>query len=139
MDARPDGHYVMYSLRTDALEEMATRLLSEDTQEATLDAVDLDAYGRQVLQNFLVDGRLSTIPRQRKKREVILHHMAEQFEQDRRYTEAEVNELLETYHEDVATLRRELIGYGLLQRENDVYWKRATSDQVSPEPGLGEQ
>jgi len=39
-----------------------------------------------------------------------------------------LNELLETYHEDVATLRRELIGYELLRRENDVYWKRETSD-----------
>ena len=45
-----------------------------------------------------------------------------------------LNDLLETYHEDVATLRRELIGYELLRRENDVYWKRGTSDPVSPEP-----
>jgi len=130
VDARPDGHYVMYSLRTDALEEMATRLLSEDTQEAALDAVDLDAYSRRVLQNYLVDGRLTTIPRQRKKREVILRHLAQEFEEGRRYTEAEVNDLLETYHEDVATLRRELIGYALLQRENDVYWKRETSSRL---------
>jgi len=113
----------VYSLRTDVLEDMAARLLSADAQQAALGAVDLNAYSRQVLQNYLVEGRLKTIPRQRRKREVVLRHLAEQFEEDRRYTEAEVNELLGAYHEDVVTLRRELIGYELLQRANGVYWR----------------
>jgi predicted transcriptional regulator len=127
VDARPDGHYIVYSLRTNTLEEMATRLLSEETQQLVADDVDFNAYDRHVLESFLEGGRLKTIPSQRKKREVILRHLAKQFDTNRRYTEAEVNEVLEAYHEDVATLRRELIGYELLQREHGTYWRPETS------------
>ena len=51
--------------------------------------------------------RLKEIPASRKKREVILRWLAERFEVRRRYSEAEVNELLQRYHPDSATLRRE--------------------------------
>ena len=43
--------------------------------------------------------RLSQIPRQWKKREVILRYLLEQFEPDRRYTEREVNEIISRTHE----------------------------------------
>src|SRR5471030_2883391 len=37
--------------------------------------------------------------------------------------EAEVNELIQRRHWDCATLRRELIGYGMMGREGGVYWR----------------
>jgi hypothetical protein len=46
------------------------------------------------------------------------------------YREVEVNEMLKPYHPDTATLRRELVGAGLLQREQSVYW-RPPLDQSS--------
>ncbi|MBW4450536.1 MAG: DUF2087 domain-containing protein [Spirirestis rafaelensis WJT71-NPBG6] len=42
---------------------------------------------------------------------------------DINYPEPKVNEILKRYHPDCATLRRELIGYQLMQRENSVYWR----------------
>ena len=39
----------------------------------------------------------------------------------RAYAEAEVNDLLRPAHEDVATLRRELVDYGFLARADGVY------------------
>jgi DNA-binding transcriptional ArsR family regulator len=39
------------------------------------------------------------------------------FEPGTRYSEAQVNERLARFHEDTATLRRELVGYRLLQRQ----------------------
>jgi hypothetical protein len=34
-----------------------------------------------------------------------------------------VNEIIQRHHPDSATLRRELIGAGLMQREGGVYWR----------------
>ena len=50
-----------------------------------------------------------------------------QFEEGVRYTEAQVNAIIKRYHADSATLRRELIGNKLMQRENGFYW-RVTTD-----------
>jgi hypothetical protein len=43
----------------------------------------------------------------------------------KRYNEKKVNEILGGYHEDTATLRRELVGAGLMARESDgsAYWR----------------
>jgi hypothetical protein len=35
----------------------------------------------------------------------------------------QVNAILFGYHDDTATLRRELVGYGLLKRQAGEYWR----------------
>jgi DNA-binding transcriptional ArsR family regulator len=77
----------------------------------------------RVLSIYLVDGRLASIPTQRKRVIYILEELVTAFEYGRTYSEAEVNAILERYHEDVATLRRELVGYRLLARDRGVYWR----------------
>ena len=76
-----------------------------------------------VLRNFLVDGRLRSIPARQKKKEVVLRFLFQQFEGERIYTESEVNSVLASYHEDFASLRRYLVDANLLQRENGMYWR----------------
>jgi hypothetical protein len=41
-----------------------------------------------------------------------------------------VNAIIKRYHPDTATLRRELIGNKLMQRENGVYWRVPRSTQA---------
>jgi hypothetical protein len=73
----------------------------------------------------LPGGGLKTIPGQRKKLEAVLRYIAPAFEPGVRYSEAQVNEILKQYHEDTATLRRELVGYRFLQRTGggEEYWR----------------
>jgi len=66
-------------------------------------------------------GRLLTIPAQRKKREMLLQRLAQEFTPDRDYTERDVNPILVEFHDDVATLRRELVGYRLMKRSGGIY------------------
>lgn len=80
-----------------------------------------DDYERRVFQAFVEGGRLKAIPVKRKKREVLLRHMVQVFEGRRVYREAEVNAILGDFHEDVATLRRELVEMGLLIRYRGEY------------------
>jgi predicted transcriptional regulator len=126
VSASAQGYYSVYQLETKTMESMARRLLEQDTLPAAAAQVDKDAYDRKVLQNFLTpDGRLKDFPAQQKKLEVILRHVVEAFEQDRRYSEKEVNQTLLNFNEDTARLRRNLIEFKLMEREGGggMYWR----------------
>jgi hypothetical protein len=40
---------------------------------------------------------------------------------ERLYPEQELNQIIKPIHADTATLRRELVGYNMMQRENNIY------------------
>ena len=91
----------------------------------------------KVLATFVTpEGSLSVIPASRRKRGVVLQWLAGAFEEGRRYQEGEVNEILRQRHWDAATLRRELVGCGMLAREGGVYW-RCPEAEWRREPGGG--
>lgn len=125
VSAKADSYYNVYQLEEETLQK--TRLLfSQQDLAAVVENVDLDAYDRQVVEDYsLPDGRLKTIPAQRKKLEAVLHYVVKAFEPDIHYSEKQVNEILSRFHEDTATLRRELVGYGLMGREGGGggYWR----------------
>jgi hypothetical protein len=125
VSARANSYYNIYQLEPKALESIAQHLLAKDTLPTIAAEVDMDAYDHKVLTDFtLPDGRLKTIPAQRKKLDAILRYLANSFEPDIRYSEKEVNAILSRYHQDTATLRRELVGMGLLARSSggNEYW-----------------
>jgi len=77
-----------------------------------------------VLRAFIgSDGRLSSIPTKLPKRLVILNHIAQSFEPGVRYTEAEVNDVLQRFHSDHAALRRYLVENEFLERAAGIYWR----------------
>ncbi len=124
VSARAEGYYSVYSLETEALQAMARRLLSREAWPEIAGDADLAAYDRKVLGDFShPDGRLKTIPAQRKKRSIILRHIVKGFQPGIRYPERQVNEMLGRFHEDTAMLRRELLAEGLMKRESGTYWR----------------
>jgi len=126
VSAHPESYYNIYHLEAGTVEKVAKSLLARQTLPAVAAGVDLGAYDRKVVVDFtLPDGRLKAIPAQRKKLEAILHYVVQAFEPGVRYSEKQVNEILARYHEDTATLRRELVGYKLLEREGGggEYWR----------------
>jgi hypothetical protein len=85
-----------------------------------------EPWEERVLATFLDRGRLVQIPARRKKRLVVLRWLADHFRPAERYTEAQVNDLLRRYHEDVATLRRLMVDEELMQRGRGMYWRAGT-------------
>lgn len=125
VSARAESYYNVYRLETNYLEQMARRLLADDTLPAVAAGIDLDAYDRRVVENYsLPDGQLKQIPTKRKKFEAILRYVVRAFEPGKRYTEKEVNEILGQYNEDTAVLRRGLVDYQMMDREpgGTAYW-----------------
>ncbi|MBE0341337.1 metalloregulator ArsR/SmtB family transcription factor [Paenibacillus sp. 28ISP30-2] len=75
-----------------------------------------------VLRNFFSkDGKLRQIPSQYKKKLIVLQMLAEKLEPGRVYPERELNEWIKQYHEDFATIRRELIMHQFMYREREMY------------------
>jgi biotin operon repressor len=124
VSARAESYYNLYQLESGVLEQIARQLGEQDKLPRMAAEVDLGAYDRKVLRDIqLPDGRLRVIPAQRKKREVILRHILKEFRPDIHYTEKEVNEVLGRFHEDTATLRREMIAYKMMRRSEGEYWR----------------
>ncbi|MFS0788074.1 metalloregulator ArsR/SmtB family transcription factor [Shouchella sp. 1P09AA] len=66
-------------------------------------------------------GTLTQLPAQRKKRLIILEVLAQQFDEGRQYEETDVNSILKAFHEDYATIRRELIMSHFMYRHDQLY------------------
>lgn len=126
VSARAESYYNVYRLEHAALEQMARRLLAQETLPGVAADVDMDAYDRKVIATFTApDGRIKAFPAQRKKFEAILRYVLRAFEPGVRYSEKQVNQMLSQFHEDTATLRRELVSYGWLKRQGGGgdYWR----------------
>jgi len=95
-----------------------------DVQQSALDLQSTEAEAQRVLKSFTQNGRLLKIPEQRKKRLVILQWLVHQLDVAKKYSEPEINRFFLGFHEDYATLRREMIINGLMVREDAVYWRQ---------------
>lgn len=126
VSAKTESYYNVYQLDEKALETKSRNLFSQENLAASVADVDADAYDNKVVKDYIrKDGSLKTIPAQRKKLEAVLRYVVKAFEVNKRYSEKKVNEILSGYHEDTASLRRELVGYGLMKREGGggEYWR----------------
>lgn len=128
VSAKADSYYNVYQLDEKVLEAKSRNIFSQENLAASVADVDADAYDNKVVKDFVrKDGSLKTIPSQRKKLEAILRYVVKAFEVNKRYSEKKVNEILSGYHEDTASLRRELVGFGLMKREGGggEYWRES--------------
>ena len=118
VSARSESYYNTYRLESDVLESMSLRLLARETMPAVTADIDMDAYDRKVINTFCdAEGRILQFPAQKKKFEVLLRYVARVFEPGRSYGEKQVNEMLSTYSDDTATLRRGLVEHGIMARK----------------------
>ena len=110
--------YMIYSVNREIFDKPLYALIKKDTP--TVDTEE--KYKKEVLSHFFKYGKLTQIPTQRKKREIVLQEIAKQFEPEQKYEEAEVNDIIHRFHDDHCTIRREMIACGIMVRENSLYW-----------------
>lgn len=110
--------YIIYSLNKEIFDLSLGEVIKKDSPAVN----EEEKYKKEVLSHFFKYGRLSQIPTQRKKREIVLREIAKSFEPGRRYGEKEVNEIIERFHEDYCTIRREMIACGIMDRDREEYW-----------------
>lgn len=128
MAAKGNAHY--YSLREQELRRLGRTIFGQRRAIASA-APNSQDWNSRVLSNYLDGDALKTIPASRRKRWPVLKWLAEKFVPGKRYREAEVNELIQRHYWDSATLRRELIGYRMLNRAAGVYWRQPEAEWLS--------
>ena len=109
--------YIIYSLNREIFDKPLFELIKKDEEIVDTE----EKYKKEVISNFFKYGRLTQIPTQRKKREIVLAEILEQFDFEREYPEKEVNEIILRYHEDFCTIRREMIAFGMMTRDHEIY------------------
>jgi DNA-binding MarR family transcriptional regulator len=123
VQVRRENNYHYYELDSEGLEH-----LSESAQHiarllfASNPLPPKSDEKARVVATFIKDGRLVSIPAQYKKRRYVMEELARSFEWGRLYDEKEVNAILKTFHDDVASLRREFIDQRIMMREGGRYW-----------------
>ena len=132
--SRKEQYYQIYSLVGDVLRRPLSDIVFLAQPELATE-VEEDAYRKNVLETFVRRGRLTRIPAQRRKQQIILERLAEEFEPDREYVEREVNQILVEFHDDVAALRRGLVDQGLMVRAEGVYRRSINEPARGAIPG----
>jgi hypothetical protein len=125
------GNVHIYSLNEDALLDMKKDVFTPRRVAAMVQDVDERSWKGKVLETFVIDGRLTQIPAQRKKRIVILQWVADKFKLGERYPECQVNEILKQLHPDVASLRRYLVMWSFMSRDHGTYWRLTPEEQLA--------
>jgi hypothetical protein len=120
---RRDKNTIYFSLNTKIFDMSAKAILTVGTGgNSNMEMSVTDDERAAIINNFFTkDGKLKTFPAQRKKKLVVLAHMVKALEFGKVYQEKEINEYLKQFHEDYATLRRELIMCQYMYRENNQY------------------
>ena len=81
------------------------------------------------IMNKLINnlGEIIRWPKTPPEKEIIIKYLSTKFEFDKKYTEKEINGIIDKFHlfNDIPLLRRELVSRKFLAREDDgsVYWK----------------
>ena len=81
------------------------------------------------IMNKLINnlGEIIRWPKKPPEKEIIIKYLSTKFESDKKYTEKEINGIINKYHlfNDITLLRRELVSRVFFAREDDgsVYWK----------------
>ena len=109
--------YIIYSLNREIFDKPLFELIKKDEEIVNTE----EKYKKEVISHFFKYGRLTQIPMQRKKREIVLVEILEQFDLNREYPEKDVNEIILRYHEDFCTIRREMIAFGMMTRDHEMY------------------
>ncbi|MDJ0635819.1 MAG: metalloregulator ArsR/SmtB family transcription factor [Xenococcaceae cyanobacterium MO_188.B29] len=117
----PEGNTHLYSLNSDTLSQLNKSVFTTEQMATWTKDITTEAWEEKVLKNYVENDRLIKIPASRKKRLVILQWLVNKFEMDVDYTERKINEIIGRYHSDYATLRREFIGYQMMERDKGIY------------------
>lgn len=121
VSCRKEQYYAIYSLNEEILSMNLRDLVKDNGKEEEMLNQREEKYKEKVIESFFKYNKLKEIPVQRKKKQIVLEKIVESFERDRAYTEKEVNLIIADFHDDFCTIRRDLVGFNLMERKDGIY------------------
>lgn len=113
----------VHHLDVDELRDIANDLVDPELPMDPVIGFGMTDDEREVLGRYFEGRTLTSVPSSRAKRLIVLERLALEFDVGRKYPERDVNSVLGGFHPDWSTLRRHLVDEGMLDRENNVYWR----------------
>ena len=127
---RREGVYVFYELDHQALRD-AVQTVANRKQASELAAPPgLEKEKRKVLDSFFDGERLLRIPAQRRKKEIVFEEILRRLPRREVYSERELSRMLERFHPDFCTIRREFIMGRYMERDRQRYRLAARGREV---------
>ena len=118
---RKTQYYLVYELRSDLLQMRLQDFVSVPSDDDSPEKRRMRRYREKVMRTFFRSGVLVQIPKQWRKRRIILEEFLAMFDPGREYQEHEVNERILPLHADYCTIRRMLIDEGYMARDGQTY------------------
>ncbi|MBK8905775.1 MAG: metalloregulator ArsR/SmtB family transcription factor [Anaerolineaceae bacterium] len=137
VSAQTQQYYNIYTLHEDAFygytDQLTLAHLAERVHKN--EAIDSEAFTRQIMTQWIKDERLQGIPSQRKHRQVVFGWLADKFEPDRRYDEDQVWDRLGEWSgpdiKEYTSLYRAMIDEKLFARTADGRWYWRTDSPLA--------
>ncbi|MBU5310672.1 metalloregulator ArsR/SmtB family transcription factor [Tissierella carlieri] len=121
VSCKKEQYYAIYSLNEKIFSMNLKDLIKDNRNEEEMLNQREQKYKGKVIESFFKYNKLKEIPVQKKKKQIILEKIVESFERDRTYTEKEVNLIIADFHDDFCTIRRDLVGFNLMERKDGIY------------------
>lgn len=121
VSSRKEQYYTIYTLNEEILSMNFKDLIKDNRKEEDILNQREEEYKEKVIKSFFKYDKLKGIPVQNKKKQIILEKIVESFEKNRDYTEKEVNLIIADFNDDFCTIRRDLIGFNLMERKDGIY------------------
>ena len=121
--SRKEQYYTVYALCSDVFSPRIIDLIQKDDSNASEDERD-EAYRQKILSTFMVNGKITKMPAQLKKKLILIEEVCRAFEIEKPYAEKEMNLIIADYYDDFCMVRRFFVDYGLFTRDNGVYFKQ---------------
>lgn len=119
--SRKEQYYTVYSLNRNVLEASLFDVAAAEPEQIDEQQKREKEYRQKVIDSFFEYGKLKAIPVQRKKKLICYEVIAESFVPGKVYSEKELNDIIAPIHEDYCTIRRDMIGEGILGRNGSEY------------------
>ncbi len=124
VSSKKEQYYTVYSLNEEIFSMNLKDLVKDNRKEEEILKQREEQYKEKVIDSFFKYDKLKEIPVQKKKKQIILEKIVESFERDRDYTEKEVNLIIADFHDDFCTIRRDLVGFNLMERKDGIYKRK---------------
>ncbi len=121
VSCKKEQYYAIYSLNEKIFSMNLKDLIKDNRNEEEMLNQREEKYKEKVIESFFKYNKLKEIPVQKKKKQIVLEKIIESFERDRTYTEKEVNLMIADFHDDFCTIRRDLVGFNLMERKDGIY------------------
>ena len=113
--------YTYVKLDYPRLREAIVPFLRKERVQQFAAGPDLDREQHKVLSAYFDGPKLTSIPAQRRKKEIVFEEILRRLPDRESYPEATLSRLLEKIHPDFCTIRREFIMGRYMERERGVF------------------